>query len=644
MKRVIICLVFALLILQSGLARTVTKEEHRELTRRWGIALSAILSHCNRSNLETLELGEINEESIKQWKGVLSDWWGIESRKELLDMLKWLYNEGHSKSYDNYVNLLQKNPGLTANELAKKYALKERESKRLIYVESAIKKENKGSLTGWDLGRYVSICRWGYHSGYLSEQEAYRYIAKAAAKVRSTFSSWDEFGLNYIKGRIFWAVNRDDVNQYITESIGAYKTLTFNELALWRRIPWDLPVKYSKSLDLEYEKIVKMHSREMSDYYKKKLAKAFSADHLLLRDVALTDDGQLKVRVLCGKAESKKVRLNIEIAAAGESKPIIESHRFITGSRQEEEIVLDIPEGVDLESGSFRVKMALLAKASANSSPTALLDEVLFSQKRGKRERDKRLKRVVRYSSEGKVENYREYSDFTAQGEPAKETFYKGSGPDGNWFTEDDEVSTFYINSFNDKGQAVKEESYVGEELQTVRESFFDDEGELIYSTFSYKGSLSLTIYSRNSEGKMVASYRYTDAGRDGKWRTADDQLSSIGRYSLDEKGNTMAYLWYDNIGKDGILGTDDDDEVLYNYFIYHRNSEGKVLCNFNFFNVGEDGSWQTGDDLLEYFERNEFDEEGYIVGRVKYVGAGEDGIIMTGDDIEGGKTLYLYE
>ena len=67
------------------------------------------------------------------------------------------------------------------------------------------KKLGEKSLLGWDYGRYICLCRWGYLVGWLNEQEAWEKIMPAAELLQKSFSSWEDLGRNYLIGRLFWS-------------------------------------------------------------------------------------------------------------------------------------------------------------------------------------------------------------------------------------------------------------------------------------------------------------------------------------------------------------------------------------------------------------------------------------------------------
>jgi hypothetical protein len=94
------------------------------------------------------------------------------------------------------------------------------------------------SLVGWDYARYISLCRWGYSVGYLSEQEAWQGIMHAAGIIQSTFSSWREVGENYLIGREFWSYSQTQQDGRFMREV--CERLLANPRSPWNQIPWGL--------------------------------------------------------------------------------------------------------------------------------------------------------------------------------------------------------------------------------------------------------------------------------------------------------------------------------------------------------------------------------------------------------------------
>ncbi len=63
---------------------------------------------------------------------------------------------------------------------------------------------NQRTLFAWDYGRLVNVARWSYSVGYISEDEAWRYITPSGKYLQLNYHSWEDYGKNYLAGRDFW--------------------------------------------------------------------------------------------------------------------------------------------------------------------------------------------------------------------------------------------------------------------------------------------------------------------------------------------------------------------------------------------------------------------------------------------------------
>lgn len=99
----------------------------------------------------------------------------------------------------------------------------------------------KKSLLGWDYTRYVSLCRWGYLVGYLSEDEAWQRIMPKARELQEAFDSWADLGENYLIGREFWSL--EETTNYGWLYRTAYQRLLTNPEGPWMRLPWKLDLR-----------------------------------------------------------------------------------------------------------------------------------------------------------------------------------------------------------------------------------------------------------------------------------------------------------------------------------------------------------------------------------------------------------------
>lgn len=203
----------------------------------WGLAACALLTARNGEKHDTLGGMTLTPKTVKYCKTILNDWWGVQTREELLSTLNDLDESGHragfinlgqqvsmlsEKAYSSWVQQLVKNPeALNSVKIARKY-----------YPLLGARK----SLVAWDYARYISLCRWGYVAGLLSEQEAWQKIMPAAQRIQDAYDSWQELGENYIIGIAFWS---DDQAERERCDYALSQLLT-DEASPWTTLPWKL--------------------------------------------------------------------------------------------------------------------------------------------------------------------------------------------------------------------------------------------------------------------------------------------------------------------------------------------------------------------------------------------------------------------
>lgn len=213
--------------------------------RQWALATSAVLTEVNNCCHFILE-----ETQSQNGHGAktLRKGWGVHNREDLLRSLKWLEEGGHRRRYDSFARALQQSGQIIARpevSYAADLANIDDEQKRTIAVVKIIHKRfGKKGLAGWDFSRYVSLCRWGVHAKYLTEEEAWIKIMPAARMLQSTFSSWAELGYNYRLGRTFWSPMCDE--RYILDALDKLKN---ENTSPWAALPWQVNLLPEKQQD-----------------------------------------------------------------------------------------------------------------------------------------------------------------------------------------------------------------------------------------------------------------------------------------------------------------------------------------------------------------------------------------------------------
>jgi hypothetical protein len=204
----------------------------------WGLAASALLTTFNGGQNDLLGTLPPTAQNVRDEKNALADWWGVENRKDLLDMLVWIDQGGQRKNWEEMAAYIA---GLSSGELSDFVAKASANAElkhQVEMVQHYAPEFGKKSLLGWDYARYISLCRWGYLCGYITEKEAWDHIMPVAAMLQKTFTSWADLGQNYLIGREFWSYQQTLSEGGIMRE--AYQWLTTSSSSPWMTNSWNL--------------------------------------------------------------------------------------------------------------------------------------------------------------------------------------------------------------------------------------------------------------------------------------------------------------------------------------------------------------------------------------------------------------------
>ena len=209
--------------------------------RRWALALTGIISRINGMNLTTLNSHAMTEEGRNAIAGMLKRDWNITGREELLGTIKYLEDFGQSAELNYILKIIEETAAADHSifSLYNRYQIAQREYNYYQFVYSNLVLYNQRDLKAWDLGRIISLCRWGYDCGYLEESEAWEKILFYARKIQPLYASWREYGVSYSFGRIFWASGFGQELDYMKSTDTAFGQL-LDDGGTWSTLPWNV--------------------------------------------------------------------------------------------------------------------------------------------------------------------------------------------------------------------------------------------------------------------------------------------------------------------------------------------------------------------------------------------------------------------
>ena len=121
--------------------------------------------------------------------------------------------------------------------------------------------------------------------------------------------------------------------------------------------------------------------------------------------------------------------------------------------------------------------------------------------------------KVVRYNQKGNVAHYIVYGRGT-QGRLTQDVEYKGPGPDGKWFTKDDEIEKYHMRVYDKDGKLIRAMEYHVDYKGPGSDGVWFTEDDVVSSTREF-------IYGKAPYPTMTL--KCTGPGPDGAWFTDDD-------------------------------------------------------------------------------------------------------------------------
>ena len=159
--------------------------------------IGAVLIGTHGEPTETLRLFSDADDI----EGMLEGGWGIEDAKEGVKMLASLLDGRHSKKFAKEFELAKagKFDELDEDDAESYQLCAEAIVEALELPQKLV--DNCKTLYAWDLDRIGYLARLFYNVEYITEEEAWQWMEKAAVKVKENFPSWEDYFVSLLLGR-----------------------------------------------------------------------------------------------------------------------------------------------------------------------------------------------------------------------------------------------------------------------------------------------------------------------------------------------------------------------------------------------------------------------------------------------------------
>ena len=209
--------------------------------KRFGILLSGILSTLNSHDLDDMDVEEHIPVMEQKIVSLVRRSWGIDGRSDLLDMIRYLAQEGYILRYQLYSEA--SSPEELMDETMDE---DDRESvcRAWRFAQRYKAQYAPGFMAGWDIGRAAMLTRWGCYLGWITESEAIGILWDLSQNVVEELHSWREFAQSYLFGGLMWKLLCGDssAGSYLGYLADAATDLLTGKAeqdsGQWRDCPW----------------------------------------------------------------------------------------------------------------------------------------------------------------------------------------------------------------------------------------------------------------------------------------------------------------------------------------------------------------------------------------------------------------------
>lgn len=209
--------------------------------QRFGVLLSGLISTLNGHRLDGIEVEQHLPVLEQQVASLVRRSWGIGGRGELLEMIRYLSQEGYQLRYQMYAQAQDPDELMEDEDDAEE---RENIARTWRFVQRYRQQYGPAFLTGWDVGRAAMLARWGCYLGWITESEATGVLHHLSQRAQEELCSWRQFARSYLFGGLMWKLlcgdNPSSVSSYLGYLADAASRLIADQEAggEWGAFPW----------------------------------------------------------------------------------------------------------------------------------------------------------------------------------------------------------------------------------------------------------------------------------------------------------------------------------------------------------------------------------------------------------------------
>lgn len=188
-----------------------------------------------------------------------------------------------------------------------------------------------------------------------------------------------------------------------------------------------------------------------------------------------------------------------------------------------------------------------------------------------------------------------------------------------------------------------------GKRYQFSVSGLASNDGPLEFSIYfsTYRNPLIRRVYYQQGKAAHFNTLHYDNTGRLDHLIMGEDILDnthwqSITKYQYDTLGRESRVVTYSESGTDGTWQSVDDKIDFYQASFY--DPQGNFVSNISAYGSGRDQQWFTRDDASRNYFVYAYDRDKRLISETMYLDSGKDGITFSADDTPSHHEKFIYD
>ena len=152
---------------------------------------------------------DIRESDLKRG---LSDWWDVNDKDDLSEMIESLRTGRHSVRFQKIYDAVKQAGGKSAN--LDEITVEDADEEQIQFVAENFETVSPTGIKAWDYARAANLIFDGEALKWLTIEEGEQLLAKLLSTVRENYSDWNTYHKDFELGRRFWAGDPENNTEF----------------------------------------------------------------------------------------------------------------------------------------------------------------------------------------------------------------------------------------------------------------------------------------------------------------------------------------------------------------------------------------------------------------------------------------------